>query len=524
MDVNVFREVAQRRADSPVTMEAQVQEALAEDPMIEEYEGQIIMLQQEEARLRSVSRNPNSRDVRMIVGQIQTTAGLLKSYKDNAANKLRNQLRLMPDENMMAVNAEHEVRSQELRSEIARLEQQVDDNNMRIQELGTRNPKLDMMLDEITSEQEVEAELSQKLSGWKIDSEAVNTQITRYQQAIAIEQINTIERFSIAGVGGLVGLTLTAYGIALLEFGRRKLNGPENLDDGLGIRVLGVMPATTARRSLNSASLSGAYVSEAVDNVRAAVMHGRQGHRLLLVTSPVAMEGSTTVAVNLARSFARAGRRTLLIDGDVRSPSIHKLLGLPQENGLCEVLRTEVDPADAVQPTQEEGLYFMPAGHCDADAIQLLATDQPQPIFEKLRSQFDYVVVDSAPALGLADSVCLGQHVDGAILAVLRDQSGLRETHKAVETLRGMGVEVIGSVVNGVPLKADRRVSRLVKDARKKQPKLTAKAAKAEAKAAKAAAKAKNKKQPTADEQPSEEPTIEIDIEEDTISLDDDLT
>lgn len=126
----------------------------------------------------------------------------------------------------------------------------------------------------------------------------------------------------------------------------------------------------------------------------------------------------------------------LLIDGDLRDPSLHKLFAMPLEDGVCELLRSEIEITDAIRPTNTEGLWLMTAGVCDMDAIHALATDQLQPIFEKLRAEFDFVIIDGAPILGLSDSLSIGQHIDGAILTVLRDHSGVRSIHQASELLK----------------------------------------------------------------------------------------
>ena len=106
------------------------------------------------------------------------------------------------------------------------------------------------------------------------------------------------------------------------------------------------------------------------------------------------------------------------------------------------------------------------------DSIHALATDQLQPIFEKLREEFDFIVIDAPPVLGLADTLSMGQHVDGVILTVLRDHSEVRKIHKATELLKGLGVRLLGTVVNGVPLKADRRIARLHQNMAAKPKKL----------------------------------------------------
>src|SRR5690606_26180575 len=207
----------------------------------------------------------------------------------------------------------------------------------------------------------------------------------------------------------------------------------------------------------------GAHHSESIDSVRTALMHdsSSKARQVVLVTSPSAMEGRTIVASQLAASLARAGRRTLLIDGDLRRPAMHTLFGVPLEDGLCEVLRAEAEVTDVVRPTQAEGLWLVTAGYRDADGVHAMATDQIQPIFEKLRAEYDFVIIDGAPVLGLSDSLMIGQHCDGVLLSVLRDQTSVPKIYQATELLRSVGIRMIGAVVNGVSASSDRRVTHL---------------------------------------------------------------
>ncbi|MCA9236949.1 MAG: CpsD/CapB family tyrosine-protein kinase [Planctomycetales bacterium] len=261
---------------------------------------------------------------------------------------------------------------------------------------------------------------------------------------------------------------LTAYAAIAWDMRRAYVNGESDLDECLGIRVLGSLPPVSARNS--------APFNDAIDGVRAAMMHpaAQARRQAVLVASPGSMEGATTVAANLAMSLARAGRRTLLVDGDLRAPALHVLFGVPLEEGFSEVLRTELDVSDAVRPTRSEGLWLLAAGVGDAAAVQSLATDQLAPIIEQLRSDFDFIIINGPPVLQVADSLSLGQHVDAAILAVRRDHSELRQVHKAAETLHSLGVRLIGAVINGIPARADRRTDRLTSSPR--QRKLAAKA------------------------------------------------
>ena len=322
-------------------------------------------------------------------------------------------------------------------------------------------------------------------------------------------------------MGGIAAFCVTCYGVALIEFRSRRLNNATDMDEGLGLRVLGVLPAVSSRKAMAPGSMVAAQLSESIDNVRATLMHDSttSKRQVILVTSPATMEGTTTVASHLALSLTRAGRRTLLIDGDIREPALHKLFGMPQDDGLCEVLRSEIDVADAVRPTNTEGLWLLAAGHCDMDAIHALATDQPQPIFQKLREDFDFIIIDGAPVLGLSDSISIGQHVDGAILSVLRDHSEVRQVHQAIELLKSMGIRLLGSVVNGVPLKADRRIVKLYKENAQQPRKIAAAAGKSKRKSAQASSQASEKTVST-EEDITVDLNEELDIDFDDFGID----
>ncbi len=176
---------------------------------------------------------------------------------------------------------------------------------------------------------------------------------------------------------------------------------------------------------------------------------GAEAARVLLVTSAGPGEGKTTLAAHLASSLARAGRKTLLIDGDLRRPGVHQLFELPQQPGFSEVLLGEVEAPDAVQNTPQDGLSVLAAGQWDREVMQALARDGLEGVFERLREEFDFIVIDSHPVLSATDSLLLGQQVDAVILSVLRDVSQTPRVYAASQRLAALGVRVLGAVVNG---------------------------------------------------------------------------
>src|SRR5205823_3082907 len=192
-------------------------------------------------------------------------------------------------------------------------------------------------------------------------------------------------------------------------------------------------------------------ITESVDAIRTQLVHAARtdGLHVVMVTSAVGGEGKTSLASQLAASLARAWRKTLLIDGDLRNPAAHKLFDLPLEPGFSEALRGEINLTDAVKPTLLSRLWLMPAGHWDAHAVQALAQEGVASMFEQLKQQYDFIVVDSCPVLPVADSLLLGQHVDGVIFSVLRDVSRLPSIQAAQHKLRSLGVRTLGAVVIG---------------------------------------------------------------------------
>jgi capsular exopolysaccharide synthesis family protein len=226
------------------------------------------------------------------------------------------------------------------------------------------------------------------------------------------------------------------------------------LADGLGMRVVGALPsiARPGRKALAAANGDlNRLLVESIDTIRTNLIHSAVSEptRVVMITSALDREGKTTVASQLAASLARCGRRALLVDGDLRRPTAHRLFELPLEPGLCEVLRGEVEIDDVIRPTRVAGLWMISAGQYDLESIQALSRDGVGDVFDVLRGRFDFVVVDSAPVLSIADASMMGQHVDAAILCVMREVSQAAKVYEASEQLRSVGVHVLGAVING---------------------------------------------------------------------------
>jgi capsular exopolysaccharide synthesis family protein len=161
-------------------------------------------------------------------------------------------------------------------------------------------------------------------------------------------------------------------------------------------------------------------------------------------------EGKTTLSCHLATSLARAGHRTLLVDTDIRRPTVHRVFELPCEPGICEVLRGEVPLADAIVPTPQDGLFLLPAGRLTQEALRELAQDALNPIMAQLREDYDFIIVDSSPILPVTDSLLVSQYVDGVIFSIRRDVSQYPKVATACQRLAMIGIPLWGAVVIGL--------------------------------------------------------------------------
>jgi Mrp family chromosome partitioning ATPase len=139
-----------------------------------------------------------------------------------------------------------------------------------------------------------------------------------------------------------------------------------------------------------------------------------------------------------------------LLDFDLRNPTQHRLLDQPLTPGTCEVLRGEATIDDAIRRTPVDALDMIPAGECDALAINQVARDGLDRLFSLLEERYEFVVVDSAPVLLVTDALMVGQHVDAVLLSVLRHVSRVPALYQAFTRINSVGIRVLGGVIAGM--------------------------------------------------------------------------
>ena len=173
------------------------------------------------------------------------------------------------------------------------------------------------------------------------------------------------------------------------------------------------------------------------------------GAEVVLVTSALGSEGKTTTALDLARSFAEAGERVLLVEADLRRPTLAPALHLEPGPGLSDVLAGQAEVAAAVRPGGSEGLSVLPAGTVPPNPAELLGSARMADAVAGLRGAYDKVLLDAAPLLPVTDAAVCSALADGVLLVVRWGRTSRDEVTEAVTMLEQVHARVLGGVLNG---------------------------------------------------------------------------
>lgn len=367
--------------------------------------------------------------------------------------------------------------AQALQSQITQLDQAIAREESRINGAITG---------EFRSAQAEEAALQQRVNALKgeyLDLQRRSIQYNIYQQEVDTNRAlyeGLLQRFKEIGVAGGVGVNNVAIidpadvpqspssprlllnlllslvaglglGVALALFLEQMddtIGDPSEAQARLGLPLLGAIPQTdaAAHETLldRKSDLVDAYLAVQA-NLAFSTAHGIP--RAFSVTSTRPAEGKSTTSLALATTLARSGKRVILIDGDMRSPSVHQLAGVDHKRGLSNYLAGDDELSGSIFPMEAFSIEAMSAGPLPPNAAELLNSDRLSILIKRLLETFDHVVVDSPPVMGLADAPLIGNHVEGVVFAVESDGIRINLIRTALARLATARVHVIGAVL-----------------------------------------------------------------------------
>ena len=175
--------------------------------------------------------------------------------------------------------------------------------------------------------------------------------------------------------------------------------------------------------------------------------------KVIMVTSALPQEGKTTTSINTAVVLAQKGVRVLLIDADLRRPSIHKTLGMGPRSGLSNVLTGSATLEQAITRTAIlPNLFILPAGTPPPNPAELLASPNMRQVLEKLREQYDHIVLDTPPSLSVTDAVVLSPRADAVVLVIRSGKTTKQALRRSRDILTQVSAKVVGVLLNAVDL------------------------------------------------------------------------
>ena len=172
--------------------------------------------------------------------------------------------------------------------------------------------------------------------------------------------------------------------------------------------------------------------------------------RTLVVTSPAAGEGKSTTIANLAVTMAQSGRRTILVDTDLRRPTLHELFGAQMSPGLTDAIMAEAGDLP-LQKTAVENLWLLSSGSKPPNPADMLGAARMEQIIAQLAEQADIVLFDAPPVMAAADAAILGSRVDGVLLVIQAGKTRRDQAERARETLEKSRAHVVGAALTNAP-------------------------------------------------------------------------
>lgn len=345
-----------------------------------------------------------------------------------------------------------------LKKEEAFLDRQVETKREEVARFREIARQFNKFSEEVTGEKALLAQYNrelQALSQIQTDDEVINI----LDEGVASDRPIGPNRVRIIVAGVAMGLLVGLGLVFLLHKLDDRIDSAEDLEKALEEPILGQIPLVSRKDMRGGIALvddleANNIFVEAFRGVRSSVMFGDvEGPRqVLMATSSVPGDGKSTFTINFAITLAKAGNRVLLIDGDLRRGTVADAFGLPTQPGLSEVLGGLENWTDVLNATKHRTLLVITAGKSVSNPGEMLLSKTMKRMLEEARREFDYIIFDSPPVIGMDDAATLATHCDGLIFVYRVGVTSLKLAKLAVNTVRQRGGRTLGLILNGVSI------------------------------------------------------------------------
>ena len=295
-----------------------------------------------------------------------------------------------------------------------------------------------------------------KEQGVTEDTQRVNVWITEQAEMpefpVSPKKMRNLLLGVILGLFGGVGFAF------FLEYLDNTVKDPSEVEARTGVTVLGVVELFNKKKGglaeIATGGDSKSTFAESFKTLRTSILlsSAEKPPKKILISSMMPEEGKTTTASNLAITIAMAENKVLLIDGDMRRPSIHKIYDLPNSKGLSSYL-AGMENEGLIHQIDDSSFYVMPSGPIPPNPSELLSSKRLQTMILSFEERFDFIIIDSAPILGATDSLLLSKVVDGTIFVSRAGKTTYDALRSGVKSYEDIQSPVLGIVLNAIDMK-----------------------------------------------------------------------
>ncbi|MEP6572552.1 MAG: polysaccharide biosynthesis tyrosine autokinase, partial [Gemmatimonadota bacterium] len=340
----------------------------------------------------------------------------------------------------------------QLKHQEADLETQIGSSSKELENIPARTINEARLTREVAAAEDLFKTLQGRHEEAKLAEASAIPDVRKLDDAVAPDEptSNSAPRIILMAVMASLGF---AVGLALLlDQVDKRFRYPEQVTRELGLSILGAIPAINKTKNGELAAQEAAQVVEAFRTIRLNLAHsyGAAGPVLLTVSSPGAGDGKSLVSSNLAMSFAEAGYKTLIIDGDIRRGELHRMFGIDRRPGLLDYLTGASRKDEIIRATSHKGLSVIPCGTRRHQGPELLGSGAMGQLMAELKTQYNVIIIDSPPLGAGIDPFVLGTST-GHMMLVLRSGETDRQMAEAkLKLLDRLPIRVLGAVLNSI--------------------------------------------------------------------------
>lgn len=434
-------------SDDSVT-DAELEYAAGTDSVTTAAKARIERLQIDIEKTQKNMEGPNGDQV---VAGYQTAIDRERKKIETRKQALRKELAFRKQSlNQMSAAHSQSTSMEMLESQRVELSKKVNELRVEAEKFGRSSVDVELMRADIKALDDLRDRIQREVQQSNIEIASLKSRVVKLSDAMTPQNEDRDRRVVMSAGSGAVGFFVGCALVVLWDLRRQRLNTTREIVESMRLPILGTVPRVA--RLLDTNRLSEG-LEEAIDGIVARLVFSRadDSPQVILITSAMAGEGKTTVAANLASSFAAMGRKTVLVDFDLRRPSLHNLFDVDLIPGISGVLTGQAETLDAVQPTSIDNLFLIPGGTWGQRGLSGRDDECIKRIVNELRASFVNIIIDAGPVLPVVDTRIVARHADGVIVSLLRDLSEIAKVTATCELLRSFEVRILGAVMIGVP-------------------------------------------------------------------------